>query len=1326
MKKLFLISIISLNVLILNAQFTVSYKVQQISWSGFDGECSGLFSDGSEIRFEINVVGGSPSTNYYTFNCLQNNGGCGSGSSNFNHNFNYAQSTPFYHTIKIHGWEDDGCGDCNWDPGCDDDDGGLLTFGNNNLDTIAPEKYITINSTTAGSDPVGAIVWAKYSFPSIDSPLIYRKNLLSINVSSPPIICPSDTLYLKTDYHVLTTGGLINGIKTGVKFKWEVNLNNGIWKIIDTTMDSIFKFIPKDKFIELDTMFAQGNMGFKVTAIGVEASRMSNISYYTIMPRAPRATVIGYAACFGQNNGKIELKYIDGIDNRYRFILKSNFNNIAPCNPDSNNCFVGQVASGTNVTPPDYVISNVDSFYFPAGQYTLWLINSGGYKGSCYNTYNVEVPVLPNFQITLDSTTNVSCKNGNDGAIYLHSNKTFPVYSIQPLANATSASYIVQDTIFKIQNLKQGSYLVSVKDYCNIYTAPINVTIIEPTRVVGNITQSISPSCVTPANGSITMETDSGSGLYNYLVYKSGILVSSLLNTSTKIYQTTNLSEGTYKIEIQDAMRPTCPGYISFVDLTYPSTITFYDSIVNLSCFQSNNGQIILNGQGNISGFKYALFSYATSSTVSNTSGQFSNLSQGFYKEILKRNITGCLDSVVQDSIYVSQPNLISTTITKKNVSCLGNDDGYIAVSASGGTPNYLYQWEFKNSSGWSLYSTSSNPSTLTNLYPAIYRVKIVDANLCNSYSDSVDVREPNALQFDSIQTHNIKCFGETATIQCYASGGTPPYSYSFSLDNGTTFTPFVASTGLYSGTYKIKLNDANNCSVIYPTEQIINSPSQPLSLDNQLSDFNGYNISCKNGSNGTIILAAKGGNENGYTGYSYSVNSGLFTSNSSFNSLTMGNYIVKVKDGRDCIVSKTITLTEPNELISSVQSIDTIKCGNDSNGRINISNVGGVSPYNGKIIGVTDFMKGTIFTNLSLNNYQLEIKDANGCLDTVITAMESKYPKLLYNYATSDVKCYGGSTGNAQLNPYGGVAPYQYNWINTPLSNKNTIENLSKGNYSFEIIDDVDCNIMGTISISEPQILEFSVDEVPVCPKTTTGEFRINARGGIKPYQYSIDSINYSLDRIITNISPNSDYKIFLKDSNLCNISKKASITIFPETIFSDFLISTNEMTQDTIRAVDITKPKPDSIHWTYSNNTNIISKNNSFTEVYYNSAGVYNITMKTFNNFCENTVSKNSTIKIKDTSIYRPNSKSVIDSFTVYPVPNNGVCTLYLTTSKIYPLIYTQVINNQGNILYTKRYNDVKLVDDTINLSSLAKGSYYLRVFVENEYRIKIIIIE
>lgn len=1205
---------------------------------------------------------------------------------------------------------------------CDDNHAGWQSVDIVNYN-FPPEKYYIIYDTAAGVNGkvFGGTTLAKYSFPSLELPLVYRKNHVTLSSGTVPIICPHDTLYINTNYQVYN-GAFINGVKTGVKFKWEVQLNfSGNWKTIDTSLDSTFKFVPIDRFPEFDTMALQGDLSFRVTALGEEGSRTSNSSNYKIMPRAPRATVYPFASCPDQSNGKVDVNFINGIGSSYRYILKHGFNQNSGCDPDSNNCFIGQASSGTNVTAPSYTIPSIG-----AGKYTLWLINEGGYKGSCYNTYNVQVDSFPLFKVTLDSSKNVTCKNGNDGAIFLHSNKTFPVYYIQPLLNASSASYIVQDTIFKIQNLKHGTYSVSVKDYCNVYTTPINITITEPTRVVGSITQAISPSCVTPANGTITISADSGSGIYNYFVYKSGNLIDSLINSTSNIFYSTSHSEGTYKIEIQDATRSTCPGYIEYVNLNYPSSMYIDDSVVDLSCYQSENGQIILKGNGNTGGYNYLLYSFLNGTTTSNTNGEFYNLSRGFYKEILKRNIVGCLDSVFRDSVLVSQPIPLTSTIVKQNVTCLGKDDGFITVTAKGGTPPYTYQWEFKNSSGWAFYYTPINSSTITDLYPAFYRVKITDKNTCSIYSDSVDVREPNALQFDSIHTNNIKCFGETATIQCYASGGTPPYTFSYSLDNGSTYTPFNSTTGLYSGTYKLKLSDANNCSVVYPVEQIINSPSQPLNFNPQLSDFNGYNVSCKNSTNGVISLLAMGGNDYGYSGYSYSINSNAFSIVSIFNGLSAGIYQIKVKDGRDCIVSKTITLKEPDELTSSILSVDTIKCGNDTNGIITVANIGGIAPYFGRIIGEDEFIIGTKFINLKLGNYNFEIKDTNGCLDTISSNMVSRFPRLLYKYSSEDVKCYGSATGKLQVIPYGGLPPYKYIWRNNSFGNESTINMIPKGIYSFEVKDSVQCSILGSIVISQPDSLEFTVDEVPVCPNTNKGEFRINAKGGKKPYLYSLDSIDFQSIHIIKDIFPLVEHILYVRDSNQCITSKKASIIIYPDSIKADFVISTKELTLDTIRAVDITVPKPDSVHWTYSTNTNVITRNNAITEVYFNTQGDYNITMRTFNKLCENVVSKNITVKVKDTSIYRPHTTSIIDSFTVFPIPNNGVFSLYLATNKIYPLVYVQMTNNIGKVVYTKSYNYIKLINESIDLTSLAKGTYFLRVFVENDYRVKVIIIE
>jgi gliding motility-associated-like protein len=81
-------------------------------------------------------------------------------------------------------------------------------------------------------------------------------------------------------------------------------------------------------------------------------------------------------------------------------------------------------------------------------------------------------------------------------------------------------------------------------------------------------------------------------------------------------------------------------------------------------------------------------------------------------------------------------------------------------------------------------------------------------------------------------------------------------------------------------------------------------------------------------------------------------------------------------------------------------------------------------------------------------------------------------------------------------------------------------------------------CNTSDNIHI---KILEpVSVVATPVL----YGELLIEASGGLPPYQYSVDGINFQNSNHFTNL-PNGDYHISIKDSNNCEYPDIASVHV-------------------------------------------------------------------------------------------------------------------------------------------------------------------------------------
>lgn len=90
----------------------------------------------------------------------------------------------------------------------------------------------------------------------------------------------------------------------------------------------------------------------------------------------------------------------------------------------------------------------------------------------------------------------------------------------------------------------------------------------------------------------------------------------------------------------------------------------------------------------------------------------------------------------------------------------------------------------------------------------------------------------------------------------------------------------------------------------------------------------------------------------------------------------------------------------------------------------------------------------------------------------------------------------------------------------------------------------------------------------------------------------------------------------------------------------------------------VDVSEPVPDSIEWTFSEGTTIISQNGDYAELMFEKSGVYKATMVAQRGSCEAILTKEIVVQ-KNTDFGYPENPhaSFIQEFTIFPNPNSGV---------------------------------------------------------------------
>ena len=461
--------------------------------------------------------------------------------------------------------------------------------------------------------------------------------------------------------------------------------------------------------------------------------------------------------------------------------------------------------------------------------------------------------------------------------------------------------------------------------------------------------------CYSNSTGQIDINVISGSSPFIYL-WSNGA------NTS----QINNLfGDSTYSCSITDSAGCTLD---TILFISQPPILNVLPNVVNISCFDGNDGSITLN-----------IFGGTTPYSIDWGSTDTNNLNYGYYNyTVIDDN--GC---IVFDSSLVSQPNPISIGVNLENIQCFGQSTGFIEINVlpGSGVPAYSYDW-----TGPILFSSTNN--NIYNLFAGDYNLVITDANSCE-FDTIITLTQPiNLPQNTNIQTSNysgfnIGCKGDNSGwVSVQVTGGYEPYTYLWS-NFSTTDSIFNLSAGIYT----LEVTDSLGCVIVFDFPLI--EPAEVLSSTIfETTDYNGYNISCFGYNDGALLGIANGGVPN----YTYFWNS--IQSNDSITGLVAGNYELTIYDQNNCTVNSFITLIQPDSLFMDlIAYTDTCSKGV---GRAEANVFGGVTPY---LYTWSDGNTIPIISDFTEGNYSINVVDANECqiFDTIEIA---NLPSPLIDFA--------------------------------------------------------------------------------------------------------------------------------------------------------------------------------------------------------------------------------------------------------------------------------------------------------------------------------------
>ncbi len=717
-----------------------------------------------------------------------------------------------------------------------------------------------------------------------------------------------------------------------------------------------------------------------------------------------------------------------------------------------------------------------------AGVHFIVALDNSG----CLDTINFVLNSPDTLELTL-AIDSVSCNATCDGQAIANANGG--TGTLNYIWN-TSPAILVSNA----DNLCAGAYEVSVTDQ-NGCEVTASTDIFEPAAMSLQSSSTLT-SCVNTADGSATVIASGGLGGYSYLWNDINAQ-----NTATA----NNLSTGNYCVTVTDANNCTL---VDCIDVTTPNPL-IVNSILETpaGCFGENSGEAIIDISG---GTGIGTYTYQWDDPLLQTNNPAILLDAGIYNVVVT-DANGC---TVAASIVVTQPDILTASVSLSQVTCYGGGDGSATAIPNGGTSPYTYLWSDVN---------SQTTIIANNLIVGLYVVTVTDTNGCTATA-LADVNQPNSAINTIVSQTYVGCSGAMEnTAEVVAVGGNGNFTYEWSSGSTTNI-----AIGLDASAYLVTVTDQLGCEAI---DLITITELEPI-----VGNITDTEPSCFEIPDGQLAIDMVSGGLGmaDLNNYNYLWNTSPAQTTATINNLN-GDliYVVTISDAQGCTGVESIILQQPSEIILTMDSVAS-SCFGFTDGEALVLSVQG---DNTNFTFLWDVNTGNQTTqslnNLSAGIYSVTVTDDDGC--TVIGQTEVDGPESMeINFDRLDNECSGFGEGVLTANVSGGTPAFSYLWNNGASSQ--TINNLGSGAYELTVTDANGCEIIDSSYVLGPPPLtaQVTVEDV-TCFGDSNGSIRIDLQGGTPPYLFSLDQENYTGVNVFFGLTP-GEYDVFVIDNNGCD----------------------------------------------------------------------------------------------------------------------------------------------------------------------------------------------
>jgi gliding motility-associated-like protein len=712
-----------------------------------------------------------------------------------------------------------------------------------------------------------------------------------------------------------------------------------------------------------------------------------------------------------------------------------------------------------------------------AGNYTVTVTDQ--------NLCDTIIPytIIEPAEIIIDTNLiNSTCFGTCSGAAYITVAGGTGVYNFEWYDALTGLPIGVNND--SISNLCPGDYYAEVTDANGCVVLSDTMTITELPQINTSIINITDASCGACDGVAEVLATGGAGGFtYTWSPAPGG-------GQGTAI--ATGLCAGAFNVLVTDAAGCTENIGVNVNSVTLEVSTT--DS-TDVTCFGACDGTATVSWNSLLPNYTVEWFDNITGLPIGQTDGPGAittstavGLCAGEYLAVVT-NGGGC---VFSDTIIVNEPPAITGTTSSTDVTCNGACDGTASVVASGGTGVLTYTWNPLPGGG------QATPNAV-GLCAGNWDVTVTDANGCNVNFPYI-INEPPALVIDTETSTDISCFGLTdGTATVIHSGGTGPFTYEwFDCNTGLPIGQTTqTATGLSAGDYQVTVTDANGCNVTSSCLPVV----EPAGMTETI---NVQPVGCFGFCDGMIDIAISGGT----APYFYQWQDEFFVdlagqTNDTINNACQGIYNIEVTDFNGCVQTfGPVDLTDPTFPWNVTSSTTDVTCAGSCDGTATVTVISGNTPPYTYQWDDPLLQTSSTAINLCPGVYNVTISDASIC-DTTITVTITDADPIFANANIQNVDCFGNCTGQVDVAPFGGSAPYTVTWSDLQVGD--TAFALCAGPIQATITDASGCFIDTTINITEPtELLATSTFSNNSSCGVCNGSATINVGGGIPGYTYN------------------------------------------------------------------------------------------------------------------------------------------------------------------------------------------------------------------------------